>query len=163
MVINVEGSFMPVQDYTVLEKYSENLPDDIGDYIKIKAHESLQLKELNMNSLVSWDGISERITELEGFIGNYPDSIKESSVNKHYLYYLYQYLFGFDNMPAFNYETNKIDEKLVESYKRFTTNNTNSETSKMIGDYLAMVESSGYVLNDEIDNYRKQVTEGYGE
>ncbi|MFZ5989321.1 MAG: DUF3298 domain-containing protein [Bacillota bacterium] len=163
MILNVEGSYMPVQDYSKLEKFCEYLPEDLRDFIKIKAAESRQLKALGVGASISFSQIEDRIIEIEKYMAGYPNSIKEYEVNKLYLYSLYTYLFGFNNNPAFDYETNKVNEGLVKSYRNFVSENKDSETAKMIENYLGILEKNNFLLCEEVENFRKSVTSGMEE
>lgn len=156
IITNVEGSFMPVQDYTVLEKYNNYLPEDIRDYIDIMADESRQFKELGTGAIISWSDMEDNVIKVEQYMSKYPNSLKEYEVSKQYMNYLRMYLFGFDS--AFDYETNKIDDELLKSYRNFVSNNENSETAKMIEDYVSILEKNDYMMCEEVDSFRKSVT-----
>ena len=136
MIINLEGLFTIVQDYRVLEEYAGYLPDDIKDYIYLKANESKDLQELKIGGTLSFKQIKDRIIKYEDYIKTYPETIKEYVVSREHMHLLHSYFFGFDGMPAFDYATNKINDELLQSYKEFVSVNSNSETAKIIEGYL---------------------------
>lgn len=82
------------------------------------------------------------------------------------MHLLHSYFFGFDGMPAFDYTENKIDEKLLESYKEFVIVNNKSETAKIIEGYLEVLERNNYTLCEEVEEYRKgflSINDNYSE
>ncbi|OPZ90280.1 MAG: hypothetical protein BWY74_02382 [Firmicutes bacterium ADurb.Bin419] len=157
-IICVEGSFIPVQNYQVLEKYSGYLQGEIKDFIAYKAAESKRIADVNSDYSTSWNQLAESITTIENYFGKYPSSIKEEEMMNEYQFCLHAYLFGFDNKPAFDYGTNKIDNELLNSYKKFISDNEQSETALLLKEYVALVEKSNNTLSDEIENYRKSIT-----
>ena len=154
-----EGSFIPVQNYQVLEKYGDLLQSEIRDYISYKAQESKRLANISDGYKVSWDELAEKILEIENYFSKYSNSIKESEMINDYLFYFHTYLFGFDNNPAFNYETGKINDELLSSYKKFVGNNEKSETAMILKEYVQIIEKNRNTLCEEIENYRRSVTE----
>jgi hypothetical protein len=155
MIINLEGLFTIVQDYRVLEEYAGYLPDDIKDYIYLKANESKDLQELKTGETLSFKQIKDRIIKYEDYIKTYPETIKEYVVSREHMHLLHSYFFGFDGMPAFDYATNKINDELLQSYKEFVSVNSNSETAKIIEGYLEVLERNNYTLCEEVEEYRK--------
>ncbi|TYQ14833.1 UNVERIFIED_CONTAM: uncharacterized protein DUF4163 [Acetivibrio alkalicellulosi] len=154
MIVNLDGLLTPLLDYTVLEKYSDYLTDEIGDYIKLMAGESRRLKALNTGDTMEWKAIEEKIVNLERYIEKYPNTIKEYIINREHTHSIYLYLYGFDSRPSFDYTTKKIDEELILSYRNFSASNNNSETAKMIELYLDILERNNNTLCEEIDDFR---------
>ncbi|MDQ2086065.1 DUF3298 domain-containing protein [Herbivorax sp. ANBcel31] len=155
MIINLEGLFTVVKDYSVLEEYSEYLTDDIKDYIALKVDESESFKGLKTGQNLSWEQVKDRIISYEKYIETHPDSLKEYVISNEHMYFWHSYIFGFDGMPAFNYSTNKINDELIQSYREFVVENEKSETAKIIEDYLEVLEKNNYRLSEEIDEYRR--------
>lgn len=158
-IICEEGSFTLIQNYQVLEKYKEVLQDEIKDYISYKASETRRITDIGNGYLTSWNELAENIINIENYLGKYPNSIKESEMTSDYQFYFHAYLFGFDNRPAFSYETNKIDQELLASYKKFVDTNKKSETAMLLKQYISNIENNNNILNAEVENYRKTITE----
>lgn len=166
MILNLEGLFTIVQDYRVLEEYTGFLADDIKEYIHLKADEAKDLQNLKTGGTLSWEQIKDRIIKYENYMEKYPDTIKEYTVSREHMHLLHSYFFGFDGMPAFDYTENKIDEKLLESYKEFVIVNNKSETAKIIEGYLEVLERNNYTLCEEVEEYRKgflSINDNYSE
>lgn len=157
-IICVEGSFVPVQNYQVLKKYSDYLQAEIRDFILYKAAESKRIAASDGDYSISWDEIAGNLSTIENYFGKYPSSIKEADMMSEYQFCLHEYLFGFDNKPAFDYKTNKIDEELLDSYRKFVANNKQSETALLLKDYIAIIEKNNNTLTGEIEEYRKSIT-----
>jgi len=159
IIICEEGSFIPIQNYQVLDKYSRFLQSDIRDYISYKAAETERIANISDGYLTSWDELAQNIIKIENYLGKYPNSIKESEMISDYQFYFHAYLFGFDNRPAFNYETKKIDNELLFSYKRFVQDNEKSETAMILKEYIQVIEKNDNTLCEEVENYRRSITE----
>jgi len=158
-IICEEGTFTPIQNYQVLEKYIPFLKGEIGDYISYKAAEAKRITNISDGYITSWDDLAENIIKIENYLGKYPNSIKESEMINDYQFYFHAYLFGFDNKPAFSHENNKIDGELLSSYKKFVKDNEKSETAMILKQYIQIIERNGNTLSDEVENYRKTITE----
>lgn len=161
-IICEEGSFIPIPNYRVLEKYSGFLQSEIRDYISYKALETERITNILDGYLISWDELAQNIIKIENYLGKYPNSIKESEMINDYQFYFHAYLFGFDNRPAFNYETKKIDDELLSSYKRFVQTNKKSETAMILKEYIQVIEKNDNTLCEEVDKYRRAITEDPG-
>lgn len=157
-ILSDEGSFIPIQNYQILEKYTEFVQDEIKDYIVYKAAESKRTTGMASGNKISWDDLAKSITDIEKYFEKHPNSIKESDMSKDYQFYFHAYLFGFDD-PAFSYETKKIDEELLKSYRNFIAENEKSETSMVLKQYITIVEKYNKTLCKEIEEYRKTITE----
>ncbi len=157
-IICVEGSFIPVQNYQVLEKYSQYLQGEIKDFIVYKAAESKRITASDTDYSISWNELAENLSTIESYFGKYPSSIKEAEMMSEYQFCLHAYLFGYDNKPAFDYGTNKIDEELLNSYRKFVADNQQSETALLLKEYIAIIERNSNTLNGEIEEYRKAIT-----
>lgn len=159
IIICQEGSFTPIQNYQVLERYNHFLQGEIKDYISYKAAETKRITNIMEGYITSWDEWAQCIIEIENYLGKYPSSIKASEMANDYQFYFHAYLFGFDNRPAFNYETKKIDNELLSNYKKFVQDNKNSETAMILKQYIQVIEKNNNTLCDEIENYRRTITE----
>lgn len=157
-IICDEGSFIPIQNYQMLEKYTEFVQDEIKDYIIYKATESKRTASMASGNKISWDELAKSISDIEKYFEKYPNSIKESEISKDYQFYFHAYLFGLDD-PAFSYETKKIDEELLKSYRNFIAKNEKSETSMVLKQYITIVEKNNKTLCKEIEDFRKTITE----
>ncbi len=158
-IICEEGSYTLIQNYQVLEKYNHLLQGEIKDYISYKAAETKRMIDLLDGYITSWDELAQSIVSIENYFGKHPNSIKESEMASDYQFYFHAYLFGFNNRPAFSYETNKIDNELLASYRKFVEDNRKSETAMILKQYLQIVEKNNNMLCEEVENYRKTITE----
>lgn len=158
-IICEEGSYTLIQNYQVLEKYNHLLQGEIKDYISYKAAETKRMIDVLDGYITSWDELAQSIISIENYFGKHPNSIKEYDMASDYQFYFHAYLFGFNNRPAFSYETNKIDNELLFSYRKFVEDNKKSETAMILKQYLQIVEKNNNTLCEEVENYRKTITE----
>ncbi|NLL06802.1 MAG: DUF4163 domain-containing protein [Clostridiaceae bacterium] len=157
-IIYEESSYTLIQNYQVLERYNHLLQEEIKDYISYKAAETKRMMDLLDGYITSWDELAQSIISIENYIGKYPNPIKESDMASDYQFYFHAYLFGFNNKPAFSYETNKIDNDLLTSYRKFVEDNKKSETAMILKQYLQIIEKNNNMLCEEVENYRKTIT-----
>ena len=158
IIICEEGTFTPIQNYQVLEKYSHLLQEEIKDYISYKSAESKRVEDIYDGYLTSWDELAQSLIEIENYLGKYPSSVKEFEITNDYQFYFHAYLYGFDNRPAFSYDTDKIDDELLASYKKFVRDNENSETAMILKQYIQVIEKNNNTLCDEVENFRRSIT-----
>jgi hypothetical protein len=63
-------------------------------------------------------------------------------------------MYGLDNTPLFDYDTNVINPNAKNAYIKVTQNIGNSKLLTSIQDYLKVIQKSGYKLTDEVKKFR---------
>jgi hypothetical protein len=113
---------------------------DYKEFLRLEAKDNQVLYTADAGLGITFEEISERVLYWENFITKYPKSKLVTASREFYQMYLTDYLFGMDNTPSTDHETNLILEENKVEYERFLKVNPNSRASKTI---RLFIESSG--------------------
>lgn len=145
---NLEGAFYPIVDYKDLQKYDEYLSQEGKDYMSIRNIDS-QERPMSDGSLnISFDELLSRIFQAEEFLTDYPDAIKKAEMLEEYDYKINAYLVGLPNTPIMNFETKKIKDEVLASYK--SAAQKDKHFSKVVEEHLNNIEENENIIDDEI-------------
>jgi hypothetical protein len=158
-----EGMFFPVIDYEYLTKYEKNITDQLSDYLYIMSLESNQPFASDAHVTITWDDLASRINAFESYIKAYPNSIRRPEAEYMLLVYFQAYIFGLDNSPAFDYDTNKMDEELKESYQNSLQAYSGTQLAEILGEYTKLLSENGYALNEAVGIYQSDTIKGLRE
>lgn len=153
-----EGMFFPVINYEFYKKYSNNVTEDIKEYIDIMAVESNVTPVKDAGLMIGWNEIIKRALAQEHFIKNYESSAKADEVSKLQKRYITFMLFGTNNTPLFSYDTNVMMAEAQEIYSKAIKDNQDSEIIQMLSKYMDILRKTDYKFSDEADKFRKDVT-----
>lgn len=150
-----ENKFFPVIDYNFFQKYISYVSEDMVEYIKIQTLNSQIPLTKNGVLNISLDDIFDRIIKHEYFIKNYPDSLEINTMKNQYVFYFGCYLYGVQNTHTFNYKTNKLNDDVLKSYKTSISKYPEAESTKILNNYMKILESNDFQLTDKVDSFRK--------
>ncbi|MEJ6951990.1 hypothetical protein [Natronospora cellulosivora (SeqCode)] len=154
-----EGMYYPVIDYTVYEYYIENvnLSNDLVDYLSFMIVELNNPPAKDAALLISWEEVLDRGYKLADFIYKYPNSLRKEEVKLLYNRYLYFTFYGLDNTPLFDHNSRKMSEELRYTYINFVNSNYDNIYTKVLKQFLDLLEEHNYVLTSYVDNYIKEI------
>lgn len=148
-LINLEGNFYPIIDYERLQEYNSNISPELKDYLAVRAMDSNTPVALDAGLYISFDELAARILKTEDYLQKYSGGQKHEEMLKGYRNKLEIYLLGIDNSPIFDFETGKIDEEVLESYKK-TANTKDKVTAYIVKKYLNSIEENEYIIDESI-------------
>lgn len=148
--VMLEGSYYPMIDYSLLKKYNPFLSEQMKDYIKIAATESDELTWNDAAVVISWEELGNRVIQAEKYLAKYPQSPMKKEVGELYAMYMGAYIYGANNTPSFDYETKKIKEELLNTYKNTISENEGTVTAQMMKAYLQIIEKNDYKANEYV-------------
>lgn len=148
-LINLEGGFYPIIDYEKLQGYNNNISPELKDYIEIKAMDSNKPVAIDGALYISSDELSKRILKAEDYLQKYSGGQRYEEMLKNYKGKLEIYLLGLPNTPISNYETGKIEDEILESYKN-TANTKDKVTAYIVRKYLSSIEENEYIVDESI-------------
>lgn len=163
-----EGELYLNIDDTYLTKYDKYISDERKDYQQILVNESEYPTAMDACIMISWDELANRALKCEEFLAKYQNSSKRDEIANKYEGYIYTYLSGLDNSPIIDYETKKISEEVLNSYKKTVAENEGTKTEKIVKAYLKAIEEKGFKITgavaeglterilDEINNETKE-------
>ncbi|MFT9496730.1 hypothetical protein [Anaerosolibacter sp.] len=158
-VETAEGTFFPIINYEFYKKFSGYVSEDIKDYIDIMAVESNNVPAKDAALVIGWDEIIERALTQEKFIKKYESAEKTGEVEKLYEKYVVFMLYGANNTPLFSYETKVMVPDAKAAYENALKNEGDSETMKMLGNYMDVLDKTDYKVSDEAEKFRKDAVE----
>ena len=153
-----EGMVQAVTDYGAYRDLKKYLPPDVAAYIDIKATESDGRAAEDGSLIITVDEVLKRALACESFIAAYPESVRLDVVEALYGWYVDAYFFGLNNSPAFEYETNRLSEEFLDSYRNTSQAAAGDELMKASAEYLKVLQENGYILTPEVADYRKSLT-----
>lgn len=148
-LINMEGSFYPIIDYEAIKEYNKFLDDEIKSYINIKSFDSNKPVVLDAALYISYDELAERLMGLEEHIKAFSGGIRGEELLRLYGSYFKLYLGGVDNTPIYKYETERVQEEVLASYKE-TEKIDNSITAEMVAKYRRDIEDNDHIIDSSI-------------
>lgn len=158
-VETAEGTFFPIINYEFYKKYSGYVSEDIKDYIDIMAVESNNVPAKDAALVIGWDEIIERALTQEKFIKKHENSAKAEEVEQLQKKYYAFMMYGANNTPLFSYETKVMVTDAKAAYTNALKNEGDSETMKMLGIYMDVLDKTDYKLSDEAEKFRKDAVE----
>ena len=138
-LVNLEGKFYPIIDYSKLEKYNEYLTDEWIDYLAIMAMDSEDLPLVDGALRISFDELAKRLFVTENYLNSYVEGQRQKEMLDLYENKINVYLKGVPNTPIADRDTNIITAEVLSSYGE-TANVENYMTSHIIFKYLEFIK-----------------------
>ncbi|QXM06927.1 hypothetical protein [Crassaminicella indica] len=162
-LVTLEGSFYPIIDYGYLKKYMPYVSDEMKGFINIVSRESNHLTWNGDKVSISWDELSNRALKAEEYLKKYKESQMRKEVANLYMMYINTLMNGSQNMPLLDVKTNKVNNKILNSYQKLLTENATTTTAKIIKEYIEAIEKNEAKIDDTIievsDKLRQKVIE----
>lgn len=147
-LINLEGGFYPVVNYSELKRYEKYLGEEFQLYLEIK---SLELNNRSMTDgelTISFNELADRIYKEEDYLNIALPSKRKDDILEDYDYKINAYLKGLPNTPITEDVTDKIKENILTSYQDAA--DKNYVISSVIIEYLDILEGNKYVVDESI-------------
>lgn len=148
-----EGMYYIVVDYELYKNYQKYVTDEIKEYIQLKAVESSKASFSDGALNISIDEVYKRAIQQENYLIKYPHSDKYNEIKADFLLYAKTCMVGIDNTRNFDIFTNKMTDKVKESFDTLDLNNANTEFERVIKEYISIVEKNNYKRTEEVQNY----------
>lgn len=153
-----EGMYYPVIDYSFYKSFTDNASPDIKAYFDIMAVESDKVYAKDAALAIGWDEVIKRTLSQEEFLNTYPDSPKASDIMALYKTYEFITMYGTNNTPLFDYETQIMNEDAKSAYLKAVLDNAESNYLKELKGFMDALQLSNYKLTKAVDTYRKNAT-----
>ncbi|MBK5252414.1 MAG: SH3 domain-containing protein [Peptostreptococcaceae bacterium] len=134
----------------LLGNFKTNISDDLFDYLTYRAEEVESHTFHDAAVIITWNELGDRIVDWENFLSKYPDSPYRDDAKSMYDVYLYTFLIGADNTPAYEYPTEILDPKLLESYRRYILEFPQSSFTPVLGELLVVLEEESYQKTERV-------------
>ncbi len=151
-----EGFFFPVLDYSVYEAYSAYAMPEVTAYLDIMAVESEQIFAKDAALIIGWDEVINRTLALELFLKTYGASDKTETIKELFQRYQSIAIYGLNNTPLFDYDTKLMAKEARKAYENAVAGSSDSAFLQMIKDFTEVAERNGYILTEEVEQFRKE-------
>ncbi|TCO78038.1 hypothetical protein [Marinisporobacter balticus] len=141
--VSLEGDFYPTINYQYLKRYIPYLSNDLKDYIDLAAIESTELTFSDGAVAISWDALANRALKAEAYLSKYPEGAMRKEVGELYTMYIGAYI-----NPMYDFETHKLDNTFIDSYKKLISQGEGTVTAEITKEYLIFIEKNDYAESD---------------
>jgi len=142
----LEGSPYPFIDYAQLKSLGDSIPEEVMAFILILADESDQISSADAGLVISWNELASRAVKTESALKIVKNEELHAKLESLYRFYAGTYMLGMNNTPVVNWEDNKLQPMVLESYESTMVNHTGSELSKMIEKYMSALKKLDFIL-----------------
>jgi hypothetical protein len=149
-----DGTFTlePETSY-LLTRFGPLISAEYKEYLTLASKEEGMPFSKDGLILIPTDSLIARILTWEHFLNQYPGFISTRVVQDKYSHYLGALLAGLDNSRAFDQGTNQFNDSLKVSLESFVFKNSESQSAKIVTDYLDLLKRSDYSYSDKIDSF----------
>ena len=149
--VNLEGSYYPIIDFEYLKKYSQFLDEEYNDYLDIRATESNWVYSRDAGLTISWEELAKRMINAEKYLVKYTaETPRRIEMGSLFSGYFAAYLYGQNNTPTRDYQTNIVYDEVIQSYEDTIAKNPQSFAVGLISDYLEELRNNDFVLSDNL-------------
>ena len=134
----------------LLGNFKTNISDDLFDYLTYRSEEVENHTYSDAAIMISWNELADRMVDWENFLSKYPDSDYFEDAKSMYEVYRFSFLIGANNTPAYEYPTEILDTKLLESYKRYISDYPESSFTPVLKDLLILLDEESYKKTEKI-------------
>ncbi len=149
--------------------YYQLYPETVGAYFRKglspSTKEYFQQFTKETNHPYSEDGgltlsvkaLADRLMFWDRFLTAYPGHVFAVEAKERYNAYLYSFLMGEDNTPAFNSESHKLEQEFSEAYVYVSKKYPGTKTARLINEYLTVLTDNRNTYNDKIRKFVQNV------
>jgi hypothetical protein len=146
-LINLEGEFYPIVDYSKLLDYNKNISEEWKEYLEIRAMDSEKRPFSDGAINISFEELAERILKTERHLNTYIEGPRQDVLLNLYKNKLSAYMKGLPNTPIVN--NNKLLDEVLESYEKISTNE-GYITAHTIYQYLQAIKANKLIVNNSV-------------
>lgn len=124
--------------------FKNKLTPDYTVYIRQTDKESESNYAADAGLIVTWEELGARIMFWENFMNKYSESKLIKTVRQDYNNYLYDYLFGMDNTPTFERDSEgygKLNDENIAEFNRIIKKYPNSNTAKKAKEVMGLFDA----------------------
>lgn len=147
-LVNLEGEFYPIIDYSKLTKYSSNISDEFKEYFEIMAMDSDDLPFSDAGITISFEDLADRIIKTEGHLNKYIAGKRHEELSSLYSMKLVAYMKGLPN-TRISGEDKVILDEVFASYQE-TAALEGYVTSFVLNQYVEDIKANNGIIDDSI-------------
>lgn len=116
-LVNLEGEFYPIIDYSKLKVYDNNISDEWKEYISIRAMDSDDIPFSDGGIRITFKQLADRILKTENFLNNYIDGNRQDELINLYENKLTAYMKGLPNTSISDPQNKRLLSEVLNSYE----------------------------------------------
>lgn len=145
---NTEGMFYWKVDYKALQKFNNNVSNDIKSYIALKTEESEKPYFEDGAITITREQLGDRILKAEYYLTENPDGLRAKDVLQIYTMYLNTYLSDY-RYDAVDDKTLKLLPAVKKSYHDFISGHPESKTAILVKKYIEVLDQNHNVIYEK--------------
>lgn len=146
-LINLEGEFYPLVDYTKLKTYNNNISDEWKEYLSVRAMDSDNEPFADGGLTITFEDLANRIIKTENFLNKYIAGPRQEELIKLYEYKLAAYMKGLPNTPIADYSSKIIFDEIMDSYEA-TASMEGYITAHLMYQYVEDIKANKLVIDN---------------
>lgn len=147
-LVNLEGEFYPIVDYSKLSKYNARISDELKEYLEIMAMDSDDLPFADGGITISFEDLADRIIKTESHLNKYIAGLRHESLLSLYDIKINAYMKGLPNTRIFD-ENNQVLDEVFASYQE-TSTLEGYITSFILNQYVEDIKANNGIIDDSI-------------
>lgn len=146
-----DGKYIYDLNYQIfLDEFGDNILREYRDYYRILALNSNNQYLNNGTLMISMDKLAERIIIIDNFKMTYPYSNFIAKLEPIYNNYLNTFLFGSNNSPIFDKESDQINQETISQYRVIAEKYAKTNLSDIVSSFLNELENNDNKLSIDI-------------
>ncbi|TJX15367.1 hypothetical protein E9840_02910 [Tissierella creatinini] len=147
-LVNLEGEFYPIVDYSKLTKYSDTISDELKEYLEIMALDSDNLPFADGGITITFEELADRIIKTESHLNKYIAGKRNEELRSLYSMKLVAYMKGLPNTRISD-ENNQVIDKVFASYQE-TAALEGYITSFILNQYVEDIKANNGIIDASI-------------
>ena len=154
-----EGRYYYAIDYSkLIQNLGDSISKEYRDYLNILALNSNEPYIIGDNLMISSEKLGDRIAVLEKFLITYPYSSYMEEIEDLYKSCNEFFIFGDINNPNFDLNSNKIKDKVLDTWKAYIKKYPDSYMSYILNKLTADIEANQNILSSKIkENFNNTI------
>jgi hypothetical protein len=149
-----EGTVYLTQDLDYVNAaFSNCLTAPMQKYVDQSAKEDREGFSEDAGLSIPLKDLGDRLLFWENFLHENPDFALKDGAQSQYKYYLFWFLNGMDNTPAFDYSTKKLDPEFKAAFEYLKDEHGETATGKIAAKYYELLAETDFATNERADMF----------
>lgn len=149
-----EGYYFPKIDYERYLKYAKRVTPRYAEYLTVRVDDTRSEMTKDAGLIITWQELTQRAERQSRYLKKYPNTPETKAVEDMYAQSLYIALYGTDNVPLFDYDTQVMDYQARKAFQKHLALKTDSPFSQTLRSYMKILEKSGFKLSKAAQTFR---------
>ena len=162
MIDNAEGNFWAMPSPDVVETHVlAKVSPTMKTYLAQNKKEVLNRSAEDNGLIISCQEAAERMIFWENFAQNNPTFLLKNDAENNFIDYLNTLMYGLNNTPAYEYETNKLTPEYENAYKWLFKNHPKSRATTAIQEVYTFYQQNKGIKQEALVKKQNEVMTKY--